>query len=108
MQGKMSSSPLRAAILVISDTAFHDPSTDRCGAVLSDTFAGEGDGRWIIPHTDIVPDDVLQIQSAILRWCDGANYVNLVVTTGGTGFAVMDCTPEAIGGLLHKQAPGLV
>jgi gephyrin len=100
--------PLKAAILVVSDTAFHDPSKDRSGAILYDTFAAEGNEQWIVQHTDIVPDDVLQIQSAVLRWCDDGNYVNLVVTTGGTGFAVMDCTPEAIGGLLHKQAPGLV
>lgn len=104
----MPSTPLRATILVVSDTAFHDPSTDRSGAILSDTFAAEGNEQWVVPHTEIVPDDVLQIQSAVLRWCDGLNYVNLVVTTGGTGFAVMDCTPEAIGVLLHRQAPGLV
>lgn len=105
---KMPSSPLKAAILVVSDTAFHDPSTDRSGALLTDTFATEGNEQWIVSHTDIVPDDVLQIQSAVLRWCDGGDFVNLVITTGGTGFAVMDCTPEAIGGLLHRQAPGLV
>lgn len=100
--------PLKAAILVVSDTAFHDPSTDRSGAILTDTFAAEGNEQWTVQHIDIVPDDILQIQSAVLRWCDDGNYVNLVVTTGGTGFALMDCTPEAIGGLLDKQAPGLV
>lgn len=104
----MPSTPLKAAILVISDTAFHDPSTDRCGPILSDTFAAEGNEQWVVTHTDIVPDDVLQIQSVVLRWCDHGNYMNLVITTGGTGFAVMDCTPEAIGVLLHRQAPGLV
>ena len=97
----MPSSPLKAAILVVSDTAFHDPSTDRSGALLTDTFSVEGNEQWVVSHT-------LQIQSAVLRWCDGGDFVNLVVTTGGTGFAVMDCTPEAIRGLLHRQAPGLV
>ena len=104
----MPSPPLKVAILIVSDTAFHDASTDRCGAVLSDAFAVEGNEQWIVAHTDIVPDDVLQIQSAVLRWCDGENHMNLVVTTGGTGFAVMDCTPEGVGGLLLRQARGLV
>ncbi|TQS31341.1 hypothetical protein Golomagni_08380, partial [Golovinomyces magnicellulatus] len=41
-------------------------------------------------------------------WTDSSKAVNLVITTGGTGFAVSDSTPEAITSLIHKQAPGLV
>ena len=43
----------------------------------------------------IIPDDVLEIQRAITRWTDqGDERINLVVTSGGTGFAVKDLTPE--------------
>lgn len=104
----MPSEILRAAILVVSDTAFHDPTTDQCAATLSNTFAVEGNEQWAVAHTDIVPDDILQIQSALLRWCDSEDFMNLVITTGGTGFSALDCTPEAVGGLLQKQAPGLM
>ena len=99
---------LKAAILIISDTAFKDPSTDKAGDVLSNAFNSEGGSQWDIAGKSIVPDDVLTIQRQVSQWCDGEDYVNFVVTTGGTGFAVKDKTPEAIAPLVHRQAPGLV
>ena len=100
---------LRAAILIISDTAFQDPSTDKAGDTLSDVFADEGNGQWTVnDDRTIVPDDILTIQKAVSLFCDGGDYVNLLITTGGTGFAVKDNTPEAISQLIHRHAPGLV
>lgn len=90
----MGDSKLKAAILIISDTAFNDPSTDRAGGALRDTFSTDGNEKWDEPTTKIVPDDVLEIQRIIQQWCDSADFYNLVVTTGGTGFAVKDSTPE--------------
>lgn len=92
----MSGSPLKAAILVVSDTATHDPQTDRVGPALTAVFT-EGNGRseaWAAPLVKIVPDDVLEIQRAIHQWADGEDLFNLIVTSGGTGFAVRDITPE--------------
>ena len=99
---------LKATILIVSDTAFQDPSTDKAGDTLSDVFANEGNGQWIVLDRKIVPDDILTIQKAVSLSCDGEESVNLVVTTGGTGFAVKDNTPEAISPLIHKHASGLV
>lgn len=99
---------LKAAILVVSDTASHDPSTDTAGEALSTAFASYGGDQWVRPETKIVPDDVLMIQQSITGWSDGEDYFNLVVTTGGTGFAVRDNTPEAVNPLIHRHAPGLV
>ena len=100
---------LKAAILIISDTASKDRSTDKAGEILSNTFTSDGGDQWIIQDKQIVPDDVLAIQRQITQWCDGGEgYVNVIATTGGTGFAVKDCTPETIAPLLHRQAPGLV
>jgi gephyrin len=90
----MSQTGLQAAILIISNTAAQDPSTDKSESVLRDTFEEDGDGKWGILETKIVPDDVLQIQRQIQRWTDGADGPNLILTTGGTGFAVADHTPE--------------
>ncbi|KAK5121510.1 hypothetical protein LTR85_005343 [Meristemomyces frigidus] len=103
------SSKLRAAILIISETASKDPTTDKGIPALQEVFASsKGGGKWLVDETRIVPDDVLDIQSAISGWADGEDFRNLVVTSGGTGFAQKDVTPEAVTPLVHKHAPGLV
>lgn len=105
---------LRAAILVVSTTAFKDPSTDAADATLRGVFDVDGDGKWDVIETKIVSDDEAAIRKEILRWTDGADdsaegpLVHLVVSTGGTGFSISDVTPEAVVGLIEKPAPGLV
>ena len=103
----MSNSRLKVAILIVSETAFKDPSTDRSGDVLKDVFASGGD-QWVVDETKIVPDDVIPLQRTIMQWCEGEDSMNLIITTGGTGFTVKDVTPEAVTPLIHKQAPGIV
>jgi len=85
---------LKAAVLIVSDTAAKDASTDRCIPVLKDVFDSIGDNQWELTETQIVSDDVLAIQKTIRRWTDGPEPVNLIVTSGGTGFATKDVTPE--------------
>lgn len=85
---------LKAAILIVSDTASKDASTDRCIPVLKDVFGSVGDDQWEVTETGIVPDDVLAIQKSIRKWSDCCEPVNLIVTSGGTGFAAKDVTPE--------------
>ncbi|CAK4030391.1 probable gephyrin [Lecanosticta acicola] len=102
------STKLRAAILVVSETASKDPSTDKCIPVLQQVFAESGGDQWTAETTSIVPDNVLQIQRAITKWTDAEDHVNLIVSSGGTGFAQKDVTPEAVSPLLHKHAAGLV
>ena len=87
-------SKLRAAIIVISETASKDASTDKCIPALQDVFQQDGGDRWATADTKIVGDDVSAIQSAIKEYTDHANSANLVVTSGGTGFAHKDVTPE--------------
>jgi molybdopterin-biosynthesis enzyme MoeA-like protein len=88
------SGKLRAVIIVVSETATGDPSTDKCIPALQDVFAREGADRWDEPEAVIVPDDISAIQKAITRYTDGAESTNLIVTSGGTGFAQKDVTPE--------------
>jgi len=90
----MSKPTLKAAILVISTTASKDPSADVSGGILKDVFEKEGAGQWEVVETKIVGDDVLEIQRGITSWTDQGNNVNVIITTGGTGFAVSDNTPE--------------
>ncbi|KAG5982792.1 hypothetical protein E4U55_001330 [Claviceps digitariae] len=100
--------PLTAALLIVSTTAAEDPATDSSASVLRAVFAEDGGDRWNVVAESIVADDVRAIQKQVMQWADGPGAPNLIVTTGGTGFAVMDGTPEAIIPLLHKQASGLV
>ncbi|KAF1919612.1 hypothetical protein BDU57DRAFT_593417 [Ampelomyces quisqualis] len=101
-------SKLKAAILIVSDTASNDGSTDECIPILTDVFGTVGDNQWEVTETGIVPDDVLAIQKSVRHWTDCHEPVNLIVTCGGTGFATKDVTPEAITLLLDRHAPGLV
>ncbi|KAI0437381.1 molybdenum cofactor synthesis domain-containing protein [Xylaria telfairii] len=105
----MAEGRLKVALLIVSTTAAKDPSTDSSQLALSDVLEKEGAGKWQLVDTQIVPDVVIQIQRQIMLWSDvTAEGINLIVTTGGTGFATADNTPEAVSALLHKQAPGLV
>ncbi|KAI0198044.1 molybdenum cofactor synthesis domain-containing protein [Astrocystis sublimbata] len=100
---------LKVALLIVSTTAAKDPSTDSSELTLSNVLEKEGGGKWKLVETKIVPDEVAQIQRHIMLWSDFASAgINLIVTTGGTGFATSDHTPEAVSALLHRQAPGLV
>jgi hypothetical protein len=90
-------SSLRPAVLVISDTASQDPHTDKAGPALTETFS-QRSSTWAAPIIRIVPDDPEQIQSAIKEWADNESDIyNLIVTSGGTGIAVRDVTPEVRG-----------
>lgn len=106
----MSTTRLRPAILIVSDTASVSPDTDKTGPVLTQIFAAlQHTKTWASPTIKIIPDDFKQIQDSVKEWADDQNdYVNLIVTSGGTGFAVKDGTPEAVSPLIHRHAPGLV
>jgi len=87
-------SKLKAAILVVSETASEDPSTDKCIPVLKKVFGDLGNDQWEVSETEIVPDNTLAIQKTVKNWTDGPEPINLIVTSGGTGFATKDVTPE--------------
>jgi gephyrin len=95
-----SKATLTVAILIVSTTASKDPSTDSSSALLRSFFANENESnpnsKWAWSkevETKIVSDDQAAIEAAIVEWADGKK-INLIVTTGGTGFSVTDCTPE--------------
>ncbi|KJZ78030.1 hypothetical protein HIM_02667 [Hirsutella minnesotensis 3608] len=99
---------LTASIVIVSTTAAQDPSTDASAATLRQVLTEDGGGRWKVAGEAIVPDDAERIQKQIKTWTDGSSPPNLIITTGGTGFAVADGTPEAVSPLLQKHASGLV
>ncbi|KAF8540198.1 MoaB/Mog domain-containing protein [Trichophaea hybrida] len=108
----MASTSLSVGVLVVSTTAAKDPKTDSSTQLLRGFFEAENDTSgtkysWKVAESQIVSDDKDAIQSVVREWAD-VEKLHLIVTTGGTGFAVTDSTPEAVKPLLHKEAPGLV
>ncbi len=83
---------LTAVILIVSTTAAKEPSTDATAPILKEVI--DGAGKWSVVGQAIVSDDVSAIQQQIMQWTDGPDAPNLIVTTGGTGFAIADGTPE--------------
>ncbi|MGM8849085.1 molybdenum cofactor biosynthesis protein B [Salinicola halophyticus] len=92
--------PLSIAVLTISDT--RDENSDRSGQTLVERL--EGAGHRLVEKR-IVPDDIYQIRAVVAAWIADAG-VQVVLTTGGTGFTGRDSTPEAVAPLLDKHIEG--
>ncbi|KAJ3013910.1 hypothetical protein HKX48_005446 [Thoreauomyces humboldtii] len=99
----MPSGYLTCAVVTVSDRVSAGEAADVSGPAICSQLTAAG---WTILHQSVVPDEVDRIREVVLKLADN-DRVALVVTTGGTGFAPRDVTPEAIMGLLDRQAPGL-
>jgi molybdopterin adenylyltransferase len=91
---------VRVAVITISDTRTLE--TDTSGKLLIDAFAGVG---YEVIERLIVPDEVSDIRGAVTRLV-GTGTVDAIITTGGTGIAPRDRTPEAIESLIEVPLPG--
>ncbi|HEX9018564.1 MAG TPA: MogA/MoaB family molybdenum cofactor biosynthesis protein [Anaerolineaceae bacterium] len=94
----------RVAILTVSDRSSRGERPDASGPALTLMIQQQG---WQVTQVDVVPDERPAIESTLKAWCDAPG-VDLVLTTGGTGFAPRDVTPEATLAVVERQAPGLV
>ncbi|MGH9947466.1 MAG: MogA/MoaB family molybdenum cofactor biosynthesis protein [Pyrinomonadaceae bacterium] len=92
---------MKAAILTISDTRTEetDASGDLLVGLLSE-FGATVMGKWI------VSDDLDVIREKLLELCEAGN-IDLIITTGGTGFAPRDNTPEATMAVIERETPGI-
>lgn len=91
---------MRAAVLTVSDGVAHGEREDESGAVLERLLSEEG---YEVARR-VVPDERSEIAEAIEELTDVAA---LVLTTGGTGVAPRDVTPEATASVLERQVPGI-
>jgi molybdopterin adenylyltransferase len=97
---------IKVGILTVSDRSARGERADASGPALALAVAERLPGA-IITVTGIVPDDPATISSTLVEWSDGLR-IDLILTTGGTGLAPRDVTPEATRAILERDAPGLV
>ncbi|HSC32052.1 MAG TPA: MogA/MoaB family molybdenum cofactor biosynthesis protein [Gemmatimonadaceae bacterium] len=94
---------MRIAILTVSDAGSKGQRAD---------LSGDAIARWAndrgatVAARAVVPDDTSRIVSILVDWCDGDG-ADVVVTTGGTGLAPRDVTPEATRAVVEREAPGI-
>ncbi len=97
---KLAFHPLRIAILTVSDTRTDE--TDTSGALLVDRRAAAGHQ---LAGKAIVPDEVEAIRHQVRAWADDET-VDIIISTGGTGFTPRDVTPEAVRPLFRREMDG--
>jgi molybdopterin adenylyltransferase len=92
---------ISVGIITISDRASAGVYEDHGGPALKKASVAQG---WNVEAEAVVPDDVVAIQQAVLSFA--AQGCGLILTTGGTGIAERDVTPEAIRGIMRVEIPG--
>lgn len=94
---------IRVAVLTISDSGVAGTREDRSGPAVCQRVTGAG---WTVCVTGLLPDEADQITGRLRQLSDDAN-IDLILTTGGTGVALRDVTPEATRAAIDREIPGL-
>ncbi|XP_057208116.1 gephyrin b isoform X9 [Triplophysa rosa] len=97
---------IRVGVLTVSDSCFRNLAEDRSGVNLKDLVHDPSLLGGTIAAYKIVPDELDEIKETLVDWCDEKE-LNLILTTGGTGFAPRDVTPEATRDVIEREAPGM-
>ncbi len=95
--------PIRVGVLTISDACARGLREDGSGEVIVDWCSEHG---YEVAVRATVPDETSRIVPLLLEWCDNLG-ADVVLTTGGTGVAPRDVTPEATAAVLERMAPGI-
>ena len=94
---------VKVGVLTISDLGSQGKRQDTAGPAIEERISAQG---WQVVCREIIPDEKERISNTLRQWAD-TDKVHLILTTGGTGFATRDVTPEATSAVLEKQTPGL-
>jgi molybdopterin adenylyltransferase len=92
----------RVALIVLSDRAASGARADECIPVMKERL----DGVYAIVRESVLPDDPAALQAELIELAD-ARAADLVITSGGTGLAPRDRTPQATGAVLDYEVPGI-
>lgn len=95
--------PMTAAVITLSDKCSKGEREDKSGPILEERLRADG---YDVVETMILPDEKNMLSKQLIRLAD-QRQVNLILTTGGTGFAPRDVTPEATMAVATKNAPGI-
>ena len=93
---------IHAAVITISDSVSAGSRADRSGPAVRERLEQLG---WKISVTEVIPDELDEISRRLATLADGGQ-VAAIFTTGGTGLAHRDITPEATRTVLHREIPG--
>lgn len=94
---------IRFGILTLSDRSSRGERADSSGPALARLIEAEG---WSVSKQSILPDEESAIREILVNWADSAE-LDVILTTGGTGFSPRDVTPEATHAVIERDAPGL-
>ena len=95
--------PLRAAVITLSDKGSRGERQDRSGPLAAEMLTEAG---YLVEETLLLPDEAEGLKAQLIRLADGRQ-LNLILTTGGTGFSPRDITPEATLAVADRSAPGI-
>lgn len=94
---------LRFGILTLSDRSARGERADSSGPALADLIEAEG---WSVVKQSLLPDEESAIRESLISWADSGE-LDVILTTGGTGFSPRDVTPEATRAVIDRETPGL-
>jgi len=103
LSGRTVNGPLRTAIITLSDKGSRGEREDESGRIIREMTVGIGAE---IVHYEVLPDDRDLIATVLSRLADGGA-IDLILTTGGTGVAPRDVTPEATRSIIERELPGM-
>lgn len=93
----------RVGIIIMSDKGSRGEREDLSGAEIRKMLPPE---LFVVEHYEIIPDEKERIQESLVNSCDKL-HLDLVLTSGGTGLASRDVTPEVTGQVIYKLIPGI-
>lgn len=94
---------IKIGVLIISDRGARGEAEDKSGPLITQMVGSRT--QWQISQRDIIPDELELIADTLKAWCDLG--LALILTSGGTGFAPRDVTPEATLSVIEREAPGI-
>ncbi|MBL0870867.1 MAG: MogA/MoaB family molybdenum cofactor biosynthesis protein [Phycisphaerales bacterium] len=98
--------PINAAVLTVSDRCSRGLATDTSGPALQ-AMLRQHLGAQIVA-TACLPDDIPALSACFVEWSEPSRAIDLILSTGGTGLAPRDLTPEAARAVFHREHPGLM
>ena len=94
---------IRFGVLTLSDRSSRGERPDSSGPALVNMIEEQG---WSLVRQEILPDEESAIREILISWVDSRE-IDVILTTGGTGFSPRDVTPEATRAVIEREAPGL-